>query len=89
MDFNVITYQGILIFRINNGTNVDRYASKLGLTDNCNVRIEVTTSIIKYYVDNTFKISDSYNEGNSYVDIILNGGSVKYNNFQIYSLSSN
>ena len=86
VNFNVITYSGIVIVRINNGTAVDKYFSGLGLTRNNNVRIEATSSQIKYYVDNILKDSVNNTGGNSYVDIILNNGSVKYNYFQIYSL---
>ena len=88
VEFIFIEYTGTVIMRVGNDTSKDKYLSSLGLTSGDVVKLEVSSSNIKYYVNGEEIVAqrETYQSGASFFSFRINTGSLKYKDFKIYPI---
>ena len=92
IEFTYLGHSGTCILGISNGNAVNKYfgtsSSNLNLTSGDVLKVEVTTSNIKYYKngEEMTGLRTNYSEGASFVTFILNNGSISFKDFKIYPI---
>ena len=88
VEFIFIEYTGTVIMRVGNDTSKDKYLSSLGVTSGDVVKLEVSSSNIKYYVNGEEIVAqrETYQSGASFFSFRINTGSLKYKDFKIYPI---
>ncbi|MBQ6218736.1 MAG: hypothetical protein IJN90_08265 [Bacilli bacterium] len=86
IEFDIVNYTGNCIIRVGGNNSADRYFSALTITGDNHVKIEVNNNKIVYKVDGVISYTNNnFTGGTSYISFIVNNGSLKYHNFQIYT----
>lgn len=88
VEFILVEYTGTVIMRVGNDTSKDKYLSSLGLTSGDVVKLEVSSSNIKYYVNGEEIVAqrETYQSGASFFSFRINTGSLKYKDFKVYPI---
>ena len=88
VEFIFLEYTGTVIMRVGNDTSKDKYLSSLGLTSGDVVKLEVSSSNIKYYVNGEEIVAqrETYQSGASFFSFRINTGSLKYKDFKVYPI---
>lgn len=88
VEFILLEYTGTVIMRVGNDTSIDKYLSSLGVTSGDVVKLEVSSSNIKYYVNGEEIVAqrETYQSGASFFSFRINTGSLKYKDFKVYPI---
>ena len=92
MEMVYLGHSGTCIFGVINRTAVNKYfgtsSSNLNLTSGDVLKVEVTSSNIKYYKngEEMTGLRTNYSEGASLVTFILNNGSISFKDFRVYPI---